>query len=122
MSLLDEIQNKADLQRFIEQTVAMPGVIPSSLLTSALPFKNFKFGTIDAHWVELSYFSENVEVKHGLGVPATFVGVFNDLAGVAGAEWEAQIWNADALLARAHFFREELPAGSEAGGFWMAAC
>lgn len=65
------LKTEADLKRFIEQQVRIPGVVP----IPALPFKNLKFGPATLTFAGETL-SATTEVKHGLNaVPAAIVAI-----------------------------------------------
>jgi hypothetical protein len=70
MSLFDEISDKAALQKFIEQVIEKPGVVPPP----SLPFKNMTRGS-GIFVFTASDASANVLVTHRLGTtPAEIFG------------------------------------------------
>jgi hypothetical protein len=60
---LGNLQNEADLKRFLEQQARTPGVLPAT----SMPFKGFKFGAATVEWGGVSADSEPLVVEHGMG-------------------------------------------------------
>lgn len=116
---LGNLQNEADLKRFVEDQMRTPGVVPPT----SLPFKNMKCGFGELTWPGETPQSNLATVAHGLGDEPKAIFITPVVPSV-GDWWAPLVTTSDdtQFEFNARTFIVSPEAEANGGYYWLAVC